>query len=89
MIIDTTTDTTVVEIEAVMQDAWKAFKIYRKSSLAQRASFMRSIAVELEKLGDELLSVAAEETHLPEARLRNERTRTIFQLNSYADACER
>src|ERR1700712_4964791 len=30
-----------------------------------------------------------EETNLPEARLRGERARTIFQLNSYADACEK
>jgi hypothetical protein len=29
------------------------------------------------------------ETNLPEARLRNERARTIFQLTSYADACEK
>src|ERR1043165_9701625 len=38
---------------------------------------------------DKLLKVTNEETHLSEARLRNERARTIFQLNSYADACER
>ena len=50
---------------------------------------MRAIGKELEALGDELLKVAGEETHLPEARLRNERTRTIFQLTSYADACEK
>ncbi len=30
-----------------------------------------------------------EETHLPEARLRSEKARTVFQLNSYAAACER
>jgi hypothetical protein len=44
---------------------------------------------EIEILGDELLKIAGEETNLPEARLRNERTRTMFQLTSYADACER
>ena len=49
---------------------------------------MRGIAVEIEKLGDELLQLAGEETSLPEGRLRNERTRTIFQLTNYADACE-
>ena len=50
---------------------------------------MRRIAQEIAALGDELLTVAAEETNLPEARLRSERARTIFQLESYADACER
>ena len=50
---------------------------------------MHAIAKELENLSDELLQTAHEETHLPEARLRNEKARTIFQLNNYADACER
>ena len=50
---------------------------------------MRAIAKEIEALGDELLQVAGEETNLPEARLRNERARTMYQLTSYADACEK
>ncbi len=82
-------DATLPEIEAAMQTAWDAFHIYRKLSLHQRAAFMREIAKELEATGDELLQVAGEETHLPEARLRGERARTMFQLTSYADACER
>jgi 2,5-dioxopentanoate dehydrogenase len=57
-------------------------------SLKERAGFMRAITKEIEFLGDELLAVAHKETHLTEARLRGEITRTIFQLNSYADACE-
>ncbi len=82
-------DATTEEINDAMQSAWKAFHIYRKCSLKQRAGLMRAIAKEIEDLGDELLKVAGEETHLPEARLRNERARTMFQLTSYADACER
>src|SRR5437667_2213832 len=50
---------------------------------------MRAIAVELEACGDELIHVAMAETNLPEARMRNERGRTIFQLNQYAAACEK
>ncbi|HET6994731.1 MAG TPA: aldehyde dehydrogenase family protein, partial [Chitinophagaceae bacterium] len=83
------TDATTQEIDKVMQEAWSAFHLYRKLPLKQRAVFMRTIAKEMENLGDELLKIAAEETNLPEARLRNERTRTMFQLTSYADACER
>jgi alpha-ketoglutaric semialdehyde dehydrogenase len=82
-------DATIPEIENIMQQAWKAFHLYRKLSLKQRADFMRSIAVEIEYLGDELLKIAGKETNLPEARLKNERARTIFQLNQYADACEK
>ena len=83
------TDATLEEIEVIMQKAWKAFHGYKKLSLKQRADFMRAVALEIENLGDEVLQIAHEETHLPEGRLRNERTRTIFQLNNYAEACER
>jgi NADP-dependent aldehyde dehydrogenase len=81
-------DSTAAEIETIMNEAWQAFHIYRKLSLKQRADFMRSIAKEMENLGDEIIQTAMQETNLPEARLRGERTRTIFQLNSYAAFCE-
>ena len=64
-------DTTTAEINIAMQEAWKAFHIYRKCSLKQRADFMRAIAKEIENLGDELLITAGKETNLPEGRLRN------------------
>ena len=83
------TDTSIQEINEVMSAAWKAFHAYRKLSLKQRAGFMRAIAKELEAGGDELIQTAMQETNLPEARLRGERGRTIYQLESYADACER
>lgn len=82
-------DATNEEIDLIMQNAWQAFYQYRKFSLKQRADFMRAVARELENLGDELLKVAKEETHLTEARLKSERSRTINQLKSYADACEK
>ena len=82
-------DATIDEINEVMQQSWTAFHIYRKMSLKHRANFMRAIAFELENSCDDLIPVAMKETNLPEARLRNERARTIFQLNSYAEACER
>jgi NADP-dependent aldehyde dehydrogenase len=80
---------TVEEIDGILQQSWKAFMVYRKLPLKRRAEFMRAIAAEFEALGDEVLKMANEETALPDARLRNEKARTIFQLNSYADACER
>lgn len=83
------TDNSIEEIDVIMEKSWKAFLTYRKMPLKTRATFMRTIARELEELGDAVLEVAGEETNLPEARLRNERGRTIFQLNQYADACEK
>ncbi len=82
-------DATVAEINIVMEKAWKAFHVYRKLSLKQRAGFMRAIAAGLDNAPDDLIPTAMQETNLPEARLRNEKTRTVFQLTSYADACER
>jgi NADP-dependent aldehyde dehydrogenase len=82
-------DFSAEEINVMMENAWNAFHVYRKFSLKQRAAFMKAIAVELESCGDALVKTAMEETNLPEARLRGERARTIFQLNSYAEACER
>lgn len=83
------TDATLQEIENTMQNAWDAFHIYRKCSLVQRAAFMKAIAIELENCGHALIQTAMQETNLPEARLCGERARTIFQLNSYAEACEK
>jgi len=81
-------DATTEEIELIIQQSWAAFEVYRNFSLQQRAAFMRAIAAELDKTGDALLEAAAAETHLPLPRLRNERARTMFQLTSYAAACE-
>lgn len=82
-------DATIEEINVAMENAWKAFLLYRKFSIRQRAGFMRSIAVEIENLGDDLMAVVEEETHLPRKRLANEKARTIYQFNNYADACEK
>ena len=38
---------------------------------------------------EQLISTAMEETHLSAARLQSEKSRTVFQLNSYAEACEK
>ncbi len=82
-------DATIDEINGSIELAWKAFHDYRKLSLKHRAAFMKAIAVEIDALGTSLIETAMKETNLPEARLMGERARTIFQLNSYADACEK
>ena len=82
-------DHSLEAIKNIVQQSFEAFKVYRNTSLKQRADLMRSIAVELEACGDELIQTAMQETNLPEARLRGERARTIFQLTSYAAACEK
>jgi NADP-dependent aldehyde dehydrogenase len=81
-------DISLTDLHQTMETAWEAFLSFRKTSPAQRAALLRSIAHKLEHSGDELIRMAMQETHLPEGRLKNERGRTCFQLTSYADACE-
>lgn len=50
---------------------------------------MRAIATEMADGVKTVLPIAMKETHLPEGRLQTEFARTIFQLNNYADACEK
>ena len=72
-----------------MKDAWKAFHQYRKLPLKARADFMRSIGEELKFSENELVQAAMTDTSLPEARLKGELARTIFQLEQYGTAAEK
>ncbi|MDE3185611.1 MAG: aldehyde dehydrogenase (NADP(+)) [Bacteroidota bacterium] len=83
------TDATSEEINSAMKEAWLAFHQYRKLPLKSRADFMRAIGDELKNNEDELVQSAMKETNLPEARLKGELARTIFQLNQYGEAAER
>ncbi len=83
------TDISTEGVNETMNKAWQAFRSYGKSSLKTRGELMRKIAMGLQSAADNLVPVAMKESHLPEARLRNELTRTVFQLTSYADAAEK
>ena len=87
--MSTYTDATAQEINSTMEKAWVAFQLYRKYSLQQRANFMRAIAAEMACMEEVIIPIAIKETNLPAPRLKNEFTRTLFQLNSYAEACEK
>ena len=80
-------DATIKEVAAAMELADKAFVLYREKDLKSRAAFLYSVAAEMEKVSDDLLTVASKETNLTKARLQVELKRTLFQLTSYGDAC--
>lgn len=80
-------DTSLEEIEKIIQQAWLAFMEYKTMPLQKRALFMKAIANELLNAGDNLILTAIQETNLPIERLKAEKNRTIYQLNSYAEAC--
>ncbi|RYE01528.1 MAG: aldehyde dehydrogenase (NADP(+)) [Sphingobacteriales bacterium] len=74
-------------IDSVLQKAATAFESYRTCTLADRATFLTEVAVELDALADRLIETTAGETHLVPARLRTELERTQWQLHSYGAAC--
>jgi 2,5-dioxopentanoate dehydrogenase len=82
------TDATQEQVNETMQSSSMAFQVYKKKSLRERAHFMRTIASNLDELGDRIVEMAMQETHLAKPRLLSEKNRTVFQLNNYADACE-
>ncbi|HEY2727480.1 MAG TPA: aldehyde dehydrogenase (NADP(+)) [Parafilimonas sp.] len=71
-------------VDEVMQNAFDAFNQYKKLSPAKRASFLETIADEIEKLREDLVVIANEETNLPQTRLNGELTRTTSQLKMFA-----
>ncbi|WP_342648196.1 aldehyde dehydrogenase (NADP(+)) [Mucilaginibacter sp. CSA2-8R] len=76
------------EVKAVVAKAEEAYGVLKGYSIRQRASFMRKVATEIEALGDVLIKTAMAESNLTEARLLGERTRTVWQWNSYANYAE-
>lgn len=85
---DTFAAGTVELADQAAQAAEEAFWSYGYSTRAERATFLRAIATEINVLGDEITAMGCKETGLPEARLIGERGRTTGQLNLFADHIE-
>lgn len=77
-----------MSFDQVLQASEEAFHLYKKVPANRKASLLRSIAFELENLGEELLQVASQESNLPLGRLTGERARTMNQLTLFADLLE-
>jgi NADP-dependent aldehyde dehydrogenase len=82
-------DATESQINEVLMRSNKAFSVYRRSGLKSRAAFLRQIAGRIGEIGDVLVDTAMGETNLGRDRLMGELKRTLFQLTSYAEACEK
>jgi len=79
---------TLAEVDEAMNLADKAFAGYRYIDRFKKAAFLRSIADEINALGDELIERAMAETGLPAARLQGERARTTNQMLMFAQLVE-
>jgi alpha-ketoglutaric semialdehyde dehydrogenase len=78
----------LADADKAIQLAARAFETYSLVDGKTKAAFLRSIAEEINALGDVLIHQAMAESGLPEARLQGERGRTTGQLNMYANLLE-
>ncbi|GAB3480169.1 aldehyde dehydrogenase (NADP(+)) [Marinomonas epiphytica] len=72
------------EVKLACDLAELASRPFRNTSLEVRASFLETIASEIESLGESLVIRCMEETGLPQARIEGERARTCGQLRLFA-----
>ena len=79
---------TLTQVEAACLAARRDFRDYSATSRMDRAIFLRTIADQMDVLGDEITKIGCAETSLPEARLNSERGRTTNQLLMFADLIE-
>ena len=76
------------EVELAAKLADEAFPAYSRITGSEKASFLRTIAAEIERVADQLVARAHQETALPEPRLRSELARTCGQLRLFASVVE-
>lgn len=72
------------EVDQACALAEAAFNSYRETGLEARATFLETIAAEIEGLGDKLVERAMAETGLPRPRIEGERGRTCGQIRLFA-----
>jgi alpha-ketoglutaric semialdehyde dehydrogenase len=82
------TEATIEDVDRAMKASWQAFAVYKKQTLKERSAFLKNIAAEMNAVSEVLVDTASRETNLPIPRLKVEFKRTLFQLTSYAEACE-
>lgn len=76
-------------VDQAVSAAEAAFTTYSELSRAARATFLRTIADEIEGRGEQITAIGTRETGLPAARLEGERGRTEGQLRLFADHIEK
>ena len=79
---------TTENVNQAVEAAVDAFSIYKNTSGKQKAELLRTIASEIEAIGDPLIQRAVQESGLPEGRFKGERGRTCGQLRMFADLVE-
>ena len=84
----TAPDTTPEELDAALERAAAAAPLLAALTPHERADLLRAVADALDGAADQLVPLAAEEAHYPEARCKGELGRTTFQLRLFAETLE-
>ncbi len=77
-------EASLIEINKAVELASEAFKVYQTFSGERKSNFIMEISNEILALGDELIKTYCLESGLSKQRAIVERTRTVFQLQSFA-----
>lgn len=85
VIPETIDNTTVDELESILEAAHVAYGQWSRFAPAQRADVLDKVADALDAAAGELIPVAMRETNLPEGRLAGELKRTTFQLRIFGE----
>ncbi|ETX12363.1 2,5-dioxovalerate dehydrogenase [Marinomonas ushuaiensis DSM 15871] len=85
---ETFSNASTAQAQAATLAASQAFDIYSQYSDQKKATFLRTIGIELEKVRSAIVQRATWETALPESRINGELGRTIGQLNMFAQLLE-
>jgi NADP-dependent aldehyde dehydrogenase len=83
-VMETVADTTPEELDRLLDAAVAAAPVLAAERPADRAVRLRAVADALDAAGEELVPLAAEESHLGVPRLTGELKRTTFQLRLFA-----
>jgi alpha-ketoglutaric semialdehyde dehydrogenase len=76
------------EVNQAASLAHEAFATYRNTSGADKATFLRTIASNIETIADRIVERGTLETALPKKRLQGETGRTCYQLRFFAELVE-
>ncbi|UNX55098.1 aldehyde dehydrogenase (NADP(+)) [Georgenia sp. TF02-10] len=80
-----TTETSPADVDRLVTAAAQATPAWGRLAPADRAAALGAVADALDAAAEELVPLAAGETHLPTARLTGELVRTTFQLRLFAE----
>ena len=79
----------LAQVDSAVEAAATAFETYSQYSDVKKATFLRTIAEELENIRPDIVERGTWETALPEMRINGELGRTIGQLGMFAQLLEK